>query len=151
MESCTRCGLPFDTAHSAAQHLWKSEDEDHEDVETLDDALREVVTNGKPTDEMEEQTDEPTVNHGDPNGTANGTTTAPSEAVTDGGTGLGLSGPPETSDPADDDLDEDDEDDEPETVDCPHCGTDTGEPEDALEPGVTYRCTECAGKFRRTA
>lgn len=36
-----------------------------------------------------------------------------------------------------------------ETVDCPHCGEDTNEPESTLAGG-TWQCTECGGQFEVT-
>lgn len=150
---CPRCSLPFDTAHSAAQHLWKSTDEAHEDAETLDSALETVIGNGKSPDANRNESpsdtvigtvtdtvnDEPsaTVNEG-PAGTAR----------TDGGTaGLGLAGPPERDDLVDEDDVEDATDDP--TVDCPSCGGSTGATADDLEVGAVYQC-DCGGKFRWT-
>lgn len=147
---CPRCSLPFDTLHSGAQHLWKQQDEAHEDVESLDEGIEEIVADGKSPD-GEPRGDgsangnpDRTVN-GTVDGTTNGTTSEPSEGVkTDGGSGgLGLSGPPEHS-PADD---QDDVDDEPETLDCPRCGTDTGRTEEWFE-GKTWQCDDCGTKWR---
>jgi hypothetical protein len=43
MDQCPRCGTPFDSLHAASQHLWKSEDGDHDDVTELDDAIHAVA------------------------------------------------------------------------------------------------------------
>lgn len=125
---CSRCETPFDTVHSAAQHAWKSQDGDHEDLETLDEAIEEMVTDGKSPDEM----DLPNGNDGggsepSPHGDA-----SPSaEAVTDGG-GLGLEGPPEVE--ADEgDLEEETDDDE---LTCPGCGEGLGVTDQELREHV---------------
>lgn len=144
---CTRCSLPFDTAHSAAQHLWKSTDEDHEDVETLDAALETVIIDGKSPNENRDESPSDTVTD-EPSVTVNDEPSA--TARTDGGTtGLGLEGPPEREDLDVDEDDVEDASDDP-TVDCPSCGTSTGATSDDLDVGSVYRCTECGGKFRWT-
>lgn len=145
--TCTRCALPFDTVHAAAQHAWKSQDDDHDDLDTLDSAIEEMAADGKSpsetmaddgTDTVNDTVDEP------PSPTVgDGASTAPSDAVTDGGaSGLGLDGPPETSSGADGD------DGSPATLDCPSCGTDTGATEDDLDADTVYTCTDCGADFR---
>jgi DNA-directed RNA polymerase subunit RPC12/RpoP len=62
-------------------------------------------------------------------------------AVTDGGSAA--------APPTFDTLERGEEDDTgPETLDCPHCGADTGEPEMNLTPGKRYRCTDCGKSVR---
>jgi hypothetical protein len=143
--------MPFDTLHSAAQHAWKQQDEGHEDLESLDDAIEEIVVNRKsPDGEPYEDGSANGIPDGSVNGTADGTTTEPSEAVsTDGGdTGLGLSGPPApTGDPEPAPADSH-EDDEPETLDCPKCGADTGETADWFDEDKRWRCEECRTIWR---
>ena len=62
-------------------------------------------------------------------------------------TGLGLTGPPEQ--PADAAAATDaGVDQEPETLDCPHCGKDTGDPSEFFQEGHRYRCQHCKGTWR---
>ena len=48
MRPCPRCGLPFDSVHAAGQHAWKQQDEDHEDVESLDEGILLIADHGNP-------------------------------------------------------------------------------------------------------
>lgn len=67
-------------------------------------------------------------------------------ARTDGGTGLGLSGPPERSTPVDDpDLHGADGD--AGAASCPACGDDLGAAPDEFREGKTYRCTDCGERW----
>jgi hypothetical protein len=118
---CPRCETPFDTVHSAAQHAWKSTDDDHDDLDTLDEAIGEVVENGKPPESA-----------GGGDGASNGTDTVATD-----GAGLGLQGPPEPEQHPDVDEEDDDE------LDCPSCGEPTGATPDEIDPQMRYKCTEC--------
>lgn len=64
------------------------------------------------------------------------------------GAGLGLGGPV----PIDEEDDQEDVDEapEPETVDCPHCSTDTELTPEEHEEGQRYRCDDCGGRYKWT-
>lgn len=144
MYRCPGCGDAKGSLHSTAQHAWKSGDERHEAYPTLDAAIIAVAEHGETVEP--DRTESPET----PNPVDD---VEPSEATTqaDGGTtGLGLAGPPEPSPATDDDEPIVDRNDDP-TLNCPHCGSDTGEREQDLEPGVTYRCTECDGPVKLEA
>jgi len=66
------------------------------------------------------------------------------------GVGLGLSGPVPIEDDEPDVEESDDVQEEPETVDCPHCETDTELTPDEHEEGQRYRCDECGGRYKWT-
>jgi len=134
---CRRCDRLFQSTHAAAQHGWKSTDDDHDDLETLDEALEEMFgADGTVTDGADG-----TVTDG-----ADGTVTDGADGtVTDGDdgddTGLGLGGPPSTEIEA-----------EPPSGDndpaCPNCGH---SPEDVsremIDADAQLRCTECDARF----
>ncbi len=65
------------------------------------------------------------------------------------GAGLGLGGPVPIEDD-EPDVEESDGVDEPETVDCPHCETDTEMTPGEHEEGERYRCTDCGGRYKWT-
>ena len=118
---CRRCDRLFQSTHAAAQHGWKSTDDDHDDLETLDEALEEMFgADGTVTDG------------------ADGT-------VTDGDdgddTGLGLGGPPSTEIEAEPPSGDND-------PACPNCGH---SPEDVsremIDADAQLRCTECDARF----
>jgi hypothetical protein len=73
--------------------------------------------------------------------------TAESVVATDGGTpGLGLDGPPTPQQAVEDAVDDAEASEtgcDPNALECPLCGADAGLSADDLEPGKTYRCTEC--------
>lgn len=70
----------------------------------------------------------------------------PSDAVTDGGEGLGLSGPPSTPEPEEDPTD--DPEPERETEDCPRCGSDLEATEEEIAAAENPQCSECGCKLR---
>lgn len=135
---CPRCSTPFDSVNAAANHLWKSQNDEHDDVETLDDGIREVVLSegdGKiPSSETVGDGADSRSETGGNEVTDQSASEPATEAVADGG--LKLDGPPETD--AVDAVD-----DEPETEECPKCGSDSGKTRDELVRGKKYRCTDC--------
>ncbi|MBV0903921.1 hypothetical protein [Haloarcula salina] len=67
------------------------------------------------------------------------------------GAGLGLGGPVPIEETDDVDQEESaDVDHEPETVDCPHCDTDTELTPGEHDEGQRYRCDECGGRYKWT-
>lgn len=80
--------------------------------------------------------------HVDPEGGAD-----PTDAVTDGGEGLGLSGPPSTPE----DATETSPEPERETVDCPVCGCDLEATEAEVEAAENPVCGECGTPLEVTA
>lgn len=71
----------------------------------------------------------------------------PDEAVTDGGEGLGLTGPP-SGDTDDVDDDTDVEESTRDTEDCPRCGTDLEATEDEIAAAENPRCGDCGTELR---
>jgi len=154
------CLSMFPSKHSLAMHLFKSEDDAHDEWETYDGALEDVYT----TDTSLNATASADADGSDPS-PSDGVTDGPapsaavehetvddhdaSEVRADGGTGLGLDGKPERPADAIDDgeTDGDGDDDPTDTVDCPGCGDDTGATPDELEHGHEYVCTECGHEF----
>ena len=144
---CSRCETPFDTVHSAAQHAWKSQDGDHDDLGTLDEAIEDVVEDGKSPEEVDLGDGG---GDGDPEPPADGNT-SPSGEVSADGSGLGLEGPPESagesepSDAGDADVDE------PDTLACTECDDDLGITEEELREefpeGAVITCT-CGHQMR---
>lgn len=131
--------------------MWKSQDEDHDDVESLDEGIEAAMSHGKSPDANHDASPSDAVTgtvQDEPPTTVNEPSTP---ARADGGTtGLGLEGPPETvadSDVEDADVQEANGD---PTVDCPNCGADTGTTAADLEKGSVYRCSDCGGKFKWT-
>jgi hypothetical protein len=110
---CPACRRPLESMHAAAQHAWKSQDDDHAHLEDLDEATLAVVEHNQNGSTSPSPAEEPVVYEG-----PEPSPTAPDGTVTDGGP----RSPPSFA--SDDDV-VDDQDDGSDG--CPKCESE-GEP-----------------------
>ena len=123
MVECPRCSADFGGENALANHIWKSGDDPHRDVDSLTEAY-DLIDDTGGNSEQEAMGD-------------------PSETTLEED-GLGLPG--RSSDPSD--LEDAEKEDEDVTVDppeasCPSCGTDAGIRVDEVEPDAYYECEDC--------